>query len=132
MNKPKPEEIAAKPRKALGSIFATSANGKIYEIPTARALEFMITPERAKELGHLPILPYTKLAHPREMEAPTEELGEVVGRHRGRLADGSWGFNRDWVYGTYRCYTNGAYYVGWHRHPWGDHWAVGMDNDDSF
>jgi len=127
MSTPTPEEIAAKPRKALNTIFATGADGKIYEIPAASASEFLITPERVKELGHLPILPYTKLAAP--SPSVTEgELEEVGGRHRVLLRNGTFGWHTDFAYGTYRWVSNGQYYTGWHAHIWGDVDAIDNDN----
>lgn len=119
--------IAAKPRKALNTIFVTGADGKIYEIPAAKAAEFVITPERMKELCHLPILPYTKVAT-RATRKKKKELAEVGGRHKTMLMDGTFEWSRDWVYGAYRWVCDGNYYTGRHAHPWGDIDAVDMDN----
>jgi len=128
MNQPTPEEIAAKPRKALSTIFATGADGKIYEIPAATASEFVVTPERVKELGHLPILPYTKLLEPIAADEPEQELEEVGGRHKMILRSGRYGWHTDLQYGTYRWVSNGCYYTGFHAHIWNDVDAVDSDN----
>ncbi len=126
MGTPTAEEFAAKPRKALDTIFATGPDGKIYEIPSASASEFLITPERVKELGHLPITPYTKLASAIS-PVKDEEEAEVGGRHKvyrnGRMV-----WHHDWEYGTYRWVCDGRYYTGWHCHPWGDIDAADQDN----
>jgi hypothetical protein len=57
----------------LGSIFLTGLDGFVYEFPAAIANQHRVSPERIKELGHLPIVPCT-----RKTEKKREESGAPI------------------------------------------------------
>lgn len=125
---PIPDHLKGIKTELVDSVFATGPDGRIYEIPNAEALKYAVTPARAKELGHLPILPYTDLRIP-GTESVIEEV-EVRGGHAVPPADDGSGFHRDWLFGTYRWLGNGCYYKGVHRHPFGYHDADTVDVDN--
>jgi hypothetical protein len=108
----------------LDSTFLTGPGGFVYELPCAEAQKYIITPERVKELGHLPVTPYGTQAgsmHSHVLAATTgagEEASDVEGRHLARNAFGRWVWH-DWpVHGTFRG-PDGVFYRGVHFHPYG-------------
>ncbi len=116
---------APRPRVALGTTFLTGEDGRVYELPLDVAERYVVTPERERALGHLPILPYTKL-----QPKPDDDDGfEVGGRHLVQQENGLTGYHTEWVFGTYRSAVDGNYYSGIHRHPYGgdDPHAVGLE-----
>jgi hypothetical protein len=98
----------------LGSVFLTGLDGHVYEFPEAIARQHQVSPERIKELGHLPIVPYTKLVLPNSNEGD-----EVSARHYVLREDGQYGPHSDLLYGTAVSEEDGVCYVGLHFHPHG-------------
>jgi hypothetical protein len=99
----------------LGSVFLTGLDGLVYEFPEAIARQHRVSPERIKELGHLPIAPYTKLVLP---DASTGD--EVSARHYVLREDGHYGPHADLLYGTAISEADGICYTGLHIHPNGN------------
>jgi hypothetical protein len=98
----------------LGSIFLTGMDGFVYEFPQAIAEQHRVSPDRIKELGHLPIVPYTQLALP----APNQG-DEVSARHYVLRDDGQFGPHSDLLHGTAYSIEDGICYTGLHFHPGG-------------
>jgi hypothetical protein len=98
----------------LGSVFLTGLDGLVYEFPEAAAKQHQVSPERIKELGHLPIVPYTKLVLPNSNEGD-----EVSARHYVLRDDGQYGPHSDLLYGAAVSEKDGICYVGLHFHPHG-------------
>jgi hypothetical protein len=96
----------------LGSIFLTGPDGFVYEFPEAIAKQYRVTPERTKELGHLPIAPYTSLVLPQ-----ANDQDEVSARHFVLREDGQFGPHSDVLYGTAINQDNDICYTGFHFHP---------------
>jgi hypothetical protein len=96
----------------LGSIFLTGPDGIVYEFPEAMAKEYRVSAERVKELGHLPIAPYTKLVH----ENP-DDGDEVSARHYVLGDDGQYGPHAGLLFGTAFSEKEGCYCTGFHYHP---------------
>lgn len=103
-----------RPKEELDVVFATSPDGRIFEIPTSVADKHEMTQDRARELGEVPILPYSLLTR---REGAESQEAEVGGRHRVLLVDGTYGYHSDWLYGPYIWISNGRSYRGWHWHP---------------
>jgi hypothetical protein len=99
------------PRR-LDTIFLTGPGGLVYEFPRELATQHLVSPERVKELGHLPILPYGA-------RVPDDDDDEVGGRHLVTQTSGALGFHRDARFGVYR-WSDGYYYQGEHYHPYGN------------
>lgn len=97
----------------LDSVFLRGPDGSLFELPLEEAERFMVTPDRATELGHAP--------YPAGRQ-------EVAGHHMvagGSAADPSnWGFHQSWEFGCYFDDAAGAFIIGMHRHPYGDERAV--------
>jgi hypothetical protein len=94
----------------LGSVFLTGLDGLVYEFPEAIAKPYRVSPERIKELGRLPIVPYTELV------LPNPNAGdEVSARHYVLREDGQYGPHADLLYGTALA-ADGIYYAGLHIH----------------
>lgn len=116
-------------RVKLNTTFLTGPGGLIYEIPLDVAASYVVSPERVKELGHLPIRPYQfeQSTDPvlTENEVASEQY-DVEGRHLGLGID-QWGkyttWHNDCRYGAY-IGTDGHSYFGIHRHPWGTELGV--------
>lgn len=108
------------PPIALGTVFVTAPDGKIFELPRSVAESYVVTPEREKELGHLPLQPYTALV-PR---TPPPIGAEVSLRHRvaplgpGASLPEAWVYHTTWEYGAYMDAASGDFMVGFHRHPY--------------
>jgi hypothetical protein len=98
----------------LGSVFLTGLDGFVYEFPEAIANQHRVSAKRIKELGHLPIAPYTSLVLPHPSEAD-----EVSARHYVLRDDGQYGPHSDLLYGTAVSEENGFCYTGLHFHPGG-------------
>ena len=96
----------------LGSIFLTGLDGFVYEFPATIAKKHRVSPERIKELGHLPIVPYTTLVLPNPNEGD-----EVSARHYVLREDGQYGPHTDLLYGTAVSEEDGICYTGLHFHP---------------
>jgi hypothetical protein len=97
----------------LGSVFLTGLDGFIYELPEALARQHRVSPERIKELGHLPIAPYPG------MVAPASADDEVSARHYVLRDDSQFGPHTDLLYGTAVSEDDGICYTGLHFHPTG-------------
>ncbi len=98
----------------LGSIFLTGPDGFVYEFPEEVAKQHRVSLERIKELGHLPIAPYTSLVLP-----DVHSGDEVSARHFVLRADGQFGPHSDVLYGTAINQDDGYCYTGFHFHPAG-------------
>jgi hypothetical protein len=98
----------------LGSIFLTGPDGFVYEFPANIANKHRVSPERIKELGHLPIIPYTSLVLPSPNEGD-----EVSARHYVLREDGQYAPHTDLLYGTAVSEEDGICYTGLHFHPGG-------------
>jgi hypothetical protein len=98
----------------LGSIFLTGLDGFVYEFPAAIANQHRVSPERIKELGHLPIVPYTRLVLPNPNQGD-----EVSARHYVLRDDGQYAPHSDLLYGTAVSEEDGICYTGLHFHPGG-------------
>lgn len=113
-------EVAAdKATVILDSVFATSPDGRIFEIPTADAEKLEVSLEREEELGHLPIFPYTVMREPEEELVGAGADSEVEGHHMARTQCGQYYWHRHSCYGTYRDRC-GHTCCGWHYHPYGN------------
>ena len=103
----------------LGTVFLAGLDGFVYEIPEDVALTYRITPDRIKELGHLPI--------------SAERVGagepEVIGHHFVIGPDGVYGPHTDLLFGT-AIANDGRYYSGWHRHLHGTELAEFEKRED--
>lgn len=108
----------------LGSIFLTGPDGFIYEFPESLAKQYRVTPERIKELGHLPIAPYTK------MVPATVNEEEVSARHFVIREDGQFGPHSDVLFGTAVSQHDNLCYTGYHVHPNGGLTAIFMEGID--
>jgi hypothetical protein len=108
----------------LGSVFLTGLDGFVYEFPETIAKQHRISPERIKELGHLPIAPYTELVFPN-----TNAGDEVSARHYVLRDDGQFGPHADLLYGTAVSESDGICYTGLHFHPGGG-FAARFARDD--
>lgn len=97
----------------LDTVFLRGPDGSLFELPLDEAERYMVTPDRASELGHAPY--------------PSGNQ-EVAGHHMvagGSAADPSnWGFHQSWEFGCYFDDAAGAFIIGMHRHPHGDERAV--------
>jgi hypothetical protein len=109
----------------LGSIFLTGPDGFIYEFPESLAKQYRVTPERIKELGHLPITSYTKM-----VLAISNEAEEVSARHFVIRDDGQYGPHSDVLYGTAVAQDDGVCYTGYHFHPDGSATAKFLEFND--
>lgn len=110
-------EVAAdKETVILDSVFATSPDGRIFEIPTAEADKLEVSMEREAELGHLPIFPYTVLTEPEGDLVGADS--EVEGHHMSRTPCGQYYWHTYACYGSYRNRC-GHTVCGWHYHPYG-------------
>ena len=104
----------------LGSVFLTGLDGFVYEFPELLAKQHRVSPERIKELGHLPIVPYTGLIPPTGSVPPVANAGdEVSARHFVLREDGQYGPHSDLLYGTAVSEEDGIFYTGLHFHPGG-------------
>ena len=108
----------------LGSIFLTGPDGFIYEFPESVAKQYRVSPERMKELGHLPISSYTKMSP----VAGNEE--EVSARHFVIREDGQFGPHSNVLLGTAISQDDGVCYTGYHYHPDGSERAIFVDFSD--
>ncbi|HKM57712.1 MAG TPA: hypothetical protein VJX28_03135 [Chthoniobacterales bacterium] len=106
----------------LGSIFLTGLDGFVYELPEAVAKQHRVSPERLKELGHLPIIPCTSLVLDN-----TKEGDEVSARHYVLREDGQFGPHSEVLYGTAVAQDDGFCYTGYHFHPDGSATARFVD-----
>jgi len=60
----------------------TSPDGRIYEVPAEVAASYAVSAWRAKELGHLPIFPYTVMGLPK-LKHNRHAVGGVTARSIG-------------------------------------------------
>ena len=109
----------------LGSVFLTGLDGFIYEFPEEMARQYRVSPERVKELGHLPLAPYTSLALPNPNEGD-----EVSARHYVLREDGQYGPHSDVLYGTAVAEESGICFTGFHFHPGGSFTARFTDGSE--
>lgn len=119
------------PTTYLESVFLTGPDGRIYEFPRSLSDQHAVSAERVKELGHLPIQPYTLASE----HAGKEEEATVAGRHKvpGAAGGGSvaaWQFHATWEFGTYLDHASGRFAQGIHRHPWGDERGEGASESE--
>lgn len=102
----------------LDSHFLMDSNGKVYEIPASDLDGYCVTPEREKEIGHLP---FDVKSFVRILESAHGESGEVEGHHLVQdSAGGMWTAHTDWQYGAFIDPSDGSFCVAFHRHPHGD------------
>jgi hypothetical protein len=106
----------------LGSIFLTGPDGFMYEFPESLAKQYRVSPERVKELGHLPITPYTKM-----VPAPANDEEEVSARHFVIREDGQFGPHSNVLLGTAISQNDGVCYTGYHYHPDGSERAIFLE-----
>jgi hypothetical protein len=123
------ETAETKAPARLDTIFLTGPGGLVYEIPRDVAAKHVVGPARIKELGHLPIEPYSeKHAEQRHSHGPSGipadiAGGDVEGRH---LVPNQWGqlvWHYNPIFGTARG-VDGYFYTGVHTHPYGTEIAV--------
>jgi hypothetical protein len=97
---------AGQEKVKLDVVFATSPDGKVYELPSEVATKYEVTEERAKQLGHVPIIP-----------RDYGEDEEVGGRHRTLGSDGTLRHHSNWQTGPYVWHRDYRSYNGPHWHP---------------
>jgi len=110
-----------KPAVKLESVFLTGPGDLLYEIPKDVATKFVLSPERLKELGHLPIEPYSAIGGKRQQsqqKSNEEAGGDVEGRHLAWNPYLGWVWHSNVLFGTALA-VNGFYYTGYHYHPYG-------------
>lgn len=102
--------------EVLDIVYATSPDGRVYELPLTEASKFEVTPEQEVAMGGLPILPYNQMIEPADASnGAAPEGSEVEGRDAHYTPCGG-SFNPSYRhYGRYvaRC---GRVYCGWHYH----------------
>jgi hypothetical protein len=119
------------PTNYLDSVFLTGPGGQVYEFPRALAERHAVSEARARELGHLPIQPYSTVSE----SEPAGNVPEVGGRHKVPGAGGggtvaNWQFHSTWEFGTYLDHVSGRFAQGIHRHPWGDERGEGASESE--
>lgn len=110
-----------KPAVKLDSVFLTGPGDLLYEVPKDVATKYVMSPERLKELGHLPIEPYSTIGKKRDKPATSgaeEGGGDVEGRHLAWNPYLGWVWHSNVLFGTALA-VNGFYYTGYHYHPYG-------------
>jgi hypothetical protein len=121
-----------KPTQRLESVFLTGPGDLIYEIPKEVAAKHVVTSERIKELGHLPIAPYSVISKSAETHTPgtvhqhfSPEVAEadVEGRHMAWNPVLGWVWHGNVLFGTARA-VDGFFYTGPHYHPYGNELAI--------
>jgi hypothetical protein len=126
-----PEETQDVKVERLNTIFLAGPGGLVYEIPREEAAKFAVTPQRIKELGHLPIAPYevqTGAAHHSHAHAEPGATGaetqDVEGRHLAwNPVLGVWVWHVNCLFGAFVA-ANGFVYTGVHYHPYGNELGV--------
>ena len=107
-------------------MFLTGPGDLLYEIPREVASKYVISVNRLKELGHLPIAPYsvgragtvTSTRQPQPSEQETVGA-DVEGRHSAwNPYLGIWVWHSNTLFGTALA-VDGFYYTGYHYHPYG-------------
>jgi hypothetical protein len=105
-NRPAGPPPSGKKKEKMDSVFASGADGTVYEIPKDAAKKYELTEDRARTLGDVPIIPQSD-----------EGGDEVGGRHRVWLQDGTYRYHSDWLSGPYLWHADWTYYNGPHWHP---------------
>ncbi len=101
----------------MDSTFLTGPGGLVYELPLAEASKYVVTPQRVKELGHLPVVPYGTQGS--ASTAASAETSDVEGRHLAWNPTFGWVWHSNYLYGPFLA-ADGFYYRGVHYHPYGN------------
>lgn len=100
---PAPEDQGRRP---LDVVFATSLDGRVYQLPLEVAQRYELTGEVSTDSGHFAIIP-----------RPSDDEDEVGGRHQMMHPDGRLRYHTSWGTGAYIWKRDYRSYSGPHWHP---------------
>lgn len=105
----RPEGLAPEDgeRRELDVVFATTLDGRVFELPVAVAVRYEVTRDSSSESSHFAIIP----------ASPDDGEDEVGGRHQMMHPDGRRRYHTSWATGAYIWKRDYRSYSGPHWHP---------------